>query len=196
MAHRPATKPPAGYRSRWGLYVGGQWQADGKLRTFSLALAGRFYRTAVQFDQLARQRQSDPKPLCGKAPALNLKERLKNTFKHIFVDAYAVIRNSYDRHVTLLFGTEFYRAVLIGIFCSVVKQIYYNLFEPYRVRLQIQIMLRFPDRERMAAAPYKCLSHTYRPVYNRVQRERLFAHSQFIVRDARDIEQVVQHDRH
>src|SRR3989338_7137887 len=129
-------------------------------------------------------------------PTLNLEERFKNPLKHILWDAYAVVGDGYDRRIALLFCTELYRTVRVGVLCRVVKQVDYYLLEPYRVRLQIQVVLRLTDRERVSAASDERLRHAHGAVYNRIHGERLLTQGQFIVRNTRDVEQVVQHDCH
>src|ERR1043166_9338836 len=154
--------------------------------------AARLDGTAVQAHQPLHQREPDAEAaLRPLHRLLALLEKIESGTQQLRVHAHAVVLHADHGFITLAQGADGDLAALGGIARRVVQQLVHDLCEARLVREDGQRLVRQLDRETVAARLDPLHRALYGPAHHGSHVERLPVERDRGVRDARDVEQVV-----
>ena len=188
---RPPGRRARGQRQR---RAGERRQAHHDERSLALAAAVHRYLPAMHLDHALGQREPDVQAFGVPSAALKLAERVKHLRQVLRVDADAVVFDRNHKVVPLARCRELDAAAAVGILGGIGEQVGKHLPQAHRVGLKPRLV-RQVDRQLVSALLERRLHHLDRALDRVAQLYRLLLDFELFLRNAGDVEQVVEQPR-
>ena len=160
-------------------------------------LAADRHRAAVQLDQAFDQRQADAQPALRTIErGIDLGEHLEDIGELAGGDADAGILDPDHHLLALRLDLERDRAFRRRVLAGIREQIFEDLRNPHAVDLDHRLGVRQLDRQRLVSLINLRTHRVDRSLNHRAEPDRLKAQFDLALRDARDIEQVIDQPGH
>src|SRR3989344_772646 len=154
----------------------------------------RLNRTAMHLHELAGERETDTESFVvtvAGSTLIDSEERFEDSPQHMSRNTNAGITNTRCKHFSLSFHRNADCPWSFGIFHRIHNQIGKYLFQSHRVRMYKEFFGRSRDRKRVTILRYEQLHGEYKLVDKLVDGENFLLQRELLLRDARDIEEVV-----